>query len=371
MQLDTAPLRVEALTAAADLTAHEHAWWALAREAPGPSPLRTPTWFLAHLEHKLAPGQRWRVMLAYDGPRLAGVLPVVEVAPRTLGLRRARWRVPDEYAAESGDPLLARGLESQTLDALCRGLAHSAPGCLGVEIGRVRDESATARAVPRRAPDGVGSEIAVSGTAEAWLRAISENLRVNMRKAANRLERERPGAMRTEFLAGADATPGLLDEFAALEDRGWKGADGGALARAPAKLALYRTLIAGWARAGVLEWHVLRLEGRAVAMHMAVRLGRTLGLLRICYDETLGKHMPGNLLIKAMAEREHTDGRADAIDFLQSQTWNQAWRMRPVPYGAAFVPARGLAAALLGNLPAQLKQLAHATRAAWHEARAD
>lgn len=369
MDLDTAPLRVEALASHADLTAHERAWWRLAREAPGPSPLRTPTWFLAHLAHKLDPGQRWRVVVAYDGPRLAGVLPVVEVAPRTLGLRRSRWRVPDEYAAEAGDPLLDRGMEAQTLHALGLGLAQSAPGCLGVELGRVRAESATARAVRRLEPDGVGSEIAIAGTPEAWLRAISENLRVNMRKAANRLEREHPGGLRTQFLAGAEASPALLDAFALLEDRGWKGAEGGALARAPAKLALYRTLVSGWAEAGVLEWHVLRLEGRIVALHMAVRLGRTLSLLRICYDEALAKHMPGNLLIKAMAEREHADGRADAIDFLQSQAWNQQWRMRPVPYGAAFLPAHGLTAALLGGVPAQLKRLAHATRAAWREAR--
>jgi CelD/BcsL family acetyltransferase involved in cellulose biosynthesis len=369
MHLDFAPLRVEAPASRADLTPHEQAWWHLARTAPGPSPLRTPAWFLAHLEHKLAPGQRWRVLLAYDGPRLAGVLPVVEVAARTLGLPRSRWRVPDDYAAEAGDPLLDRGLEAATLSALCDALAETVPGCLGLEIGRVRPESATTRAVPRLEPDGEGSEIAVSGAADAWLRAISENLRVNMRKAANRLEREHPGGLRAEFLAGAEALPTLLEEFAALEERGWKGADGGALARAPAKLALYRTLVAGWSAAGVLEWHVLRLQGRAVAMHMAVRLGRTLSLLRICYDESLAKHMPGNLLIKAMAEREHADGRADAIDFLQAQTWNQQWRMRPVPYGGAFLPARGLTAALLGGVPARLKHLAHAAHDAWREAR--
>jgi CelD/BcsL family acetyltransferase involved in cellulose biosynthesis len=366
----SAPFEVQAVRTSEGLLAHEAAWWRLATTAPATSPLRTPAWFEGYLRHKQPEGRRWLALFAYDGARLAGVLPCVEVASRRLGIARSLWRVPNEYAAESGDPLLDRGLEREVIDALRAGLVRAAPDALGLEVGGVRADSATARALGALDADGVGSEIRVAGSADAWLKGISENLRVNMRKAANRLEREPGGAARALFLAGTEARPGLLDDFAELEDRGWKGEDGGALARAPAKLALYRTLVEAWARAGLLEWHVLARDGRPVAMHMAVRLGRTLGLVRICYDEGIAKHMPGNLLLKAMAEREHADGRSDRVDFLQAQTWNHGWRMHAVPYGATFLPAPGVAARVLGSAPTAFKRLVHGVQAAWRDATA-
>lgn len=357
-------MRVEVASRPEDLALHAPAWDALAAAAPAPSPFRAAAWFEAHVAHKLPPGARWRALLAYDGEHLRGVLPVVESSPRTLGLARARWRVPGEYYTSEGDLLLAPGLEALTLAALLAALAQAAPGALCVDVGGIAPGSTTAVAlgdghgrVPAALePDAEGARLPIAGGFDPWLRRISENLRVNLRKARNRLEREHPGALRFTFLAGAEAAPGLLDAFVALEDAGWKGEDGGALARSPAKQALYRTLVARWAARGWLEWHVARLGERPVAMHLAVRLGRTLSLLRICYDETLAKHMPGNLLLREMVEREHREGRSDAVDFVQPQPWNAAWRLERYPQQRARLALSGLLPSLLGLLP----QRAHA-----------
>lgn len=356
-------MRIEVARRLEDLALHAPAWDALAAAAAAPSPFRACAWFEAHVAHKLAPGEPWLALLAYDGASLRGVLPLVEAAPRTLGLRRGRWRVPGEYYTPEGDALLEPGLEPLTLARLLEGLAQAEPGALSVELGGIAPGSSTLTALGDghgRVPAALeaeteGARLPVAGGLDPWLRSISENLRVNMRKARNRLEREHPGALAFRFLAGPDAAPALLDDFARLEVGGWKGEDGGALARSPQKLELYRSLVARWAARGWLEWHLALLGGRPVAMHMAVRLGRTLTLLRICYDESIAKHMPGNLLLREMAAREHADARCDAIDFVQTQPWNAAWRMERYPLLRARVAEPGLVPRVLGLLPARAR----------------
>jgi hypothetical protein len=86
-------------------------------------------------------------------------------------------------------------------------------------------------------------------------------------------------------------------------------------------------------------------------MHLAVRLGRVLTLMRICYDESIAKHMPGNLLVRAMVEREHASGASDAVDFVQTQPWQHNWRMTRYPYACARLPEPGMLPAVLGTLP--------------------
>jgi CelD/BcsL family acetyltransferase involved in cellulose biosynthesis len=350
-------LRVDVVRRREDLEPHARAWDRLAAEVPAPSPLRTHAWYAAHVEHKGAEGA-WLALCAYEGARLRGVLPLVRAAERTLGFARSRWRVPGEYFTRDGDALLAEGLEGQTLAALLAALAEAEPGALGVDFGGIAPASTTRRAlegadglrVPLE-PEAEGALIPVHGAFDTWYETISENLRTNLRKAKNRLDREQPGALRFRFLAEGEAGAAPLAEFARLEDAGWKGAEGGALARSPAKMALYRTLVERWSALGVLEWHVATLAERPVAMHMAVRLGRTLTLMRICYDETIAKHMPGNLLIRAMVEREHASGRSDAVDFVQTQPWQHHWRMTRYAYARASVPEPGLVPALLHHWP--------------------
>ncbi len=360
-------LRIEVARRPEDLALHADAWDALAAEGPWPSPLAGSTWFAAHVRHKLGAGARWLVLLAYGATGLRGVLPLVEEAGRTLGLRRSRWRVPGEYYTEDGDALLAPGLEALTLGALLEGLEREEPGALGVTLGGIAPGSPTRAALDDPAApfaaavdhDAEGAEIPLEGTFDGWLHGISENLRINLRKARNRLERERPGALAFRFLGGAQARAETLADFARLEDAGWKGAEGGALARSPVKLALYRDLATAWAGRGVLEWHLAELEGRPVAMHLAVRLGRRLTLLRICYDESLGKHMPGNLLLREMVAREHARGDCEAVDFVQAQPWNAHWRMRRYAFARAHVARRGLLPALLGGLPLRAAAALH------------
>ena len=72
--------------------------------------------------------------------------------------------------------------------------------------------------------------------------------------------------MEFERSDGVTDLDGWIDEFLALERRGWKGANGSALACAADTTALFRNALHGAAQAGKLELLTLRLDGRAIAM---------------------------------------------------------------------------------------------------------
>jgi CelD/BcsL family acetyltransferase involved in cellulose biosynthesis len=235
-----------------------------------------------------------------------------------------------------------------------------------VDLGGIRDGSTTLAALRAGAAHGLvhveaeaeGGRIPVRGTFDAWLHAIGDNMRVNLRKARNRLERLHPGGLAFRFLAGADATEAPLEGFAAMEASGWKGEVGGALAASPPKMELYRRLARRFAARGWLEWHFLDVGGKPAAAHMAVRMGRTLVMFRICYDEGLGKFMPGNLLIRESVERAFRDRDTDAIDFVQTQPWQKNWRMETYAYHRARIFARRPLPLLFGALPGRARALA-------------
>jgi hypothetical protein len=67
--------------------------------------------------------------------------------------------------------------------------------------------------------------------------------------------------------------------------------------------------------------------------------------------------MPGNLLIRALAEREHTSGTSDAIDCIQSQPWQHSWRMTRYDYARTHLAGPGLLPAVLGTLPRRASAL--------------
>jgi hypothetical protein len=254
-------------------------WDALALASRTRLPTASHAWLAGHLEHKRAHDDPWRVFLAQDADgRLRGVLPVVATPHRLLGRGRPRLRVPCAFQTDDGDVLLDPSADPSTLDALLRAVAAWAPRRFSLEIGGVRPESPTLAARAQvRWPGLVIDEHDVDGRhlPRAALHDVESrlgaNFRRNLRKASNRLERT-PGAT-IRFLDGSDAGADVLSDFLALEASGWKGRAGTALATTAASVAFYRSFVERARRRGWLEWHLLSIEGRLAAAHLAVRFG--------------------------------------------------------------------------------------------------
>ncbi|MCC7138497.1 MAG: GNAT family N-acetyltransferase [Planctomycetes bacterium] len=348
------------LDAAAAIAAHRAGWDALALEAPARLPMLGPTWVDAYARHRLDDGETLRVHVTTSGPRVVGVLPVVE-APSRLG---ARLRAPHDGHTRAGDLLVAADAPAADAASIVRAAFGAVPGARALTLCGVRDGSRTPAALAAarldatvvEADDGRGSFVDVREPLAALRARLPDNFRRNVRKAGNRLAREAGVAFR--FLEGAQATPDGLAAFLGVEASGWKGRAGTAIAADPRLVAFYRALAEGFHREGRLEWHRLEIGGEVAAVHFAVRWGRSLVLAKIAYDERFARLGPGNLLFERLLERETQAGRADEVNCLTDMPWHRHWAMPQAAYRRlTVVPRRALAWATVAA-PAGLREAA-------------
>ena len=166
------------------------------------------------------------------------------------------------------------------------------------------------------------------------------NFRRNLRKAANRAARDHSVAF--QFVGGAEAqNPELLKRFLHVENSGWKGATGTAIARSPQRVAFYEALTRRLAQRGWLEWQTMEFDSEPVACHLAVRFGGAVALPKIGYDETYARYGPGNLLFRELLERSFDDPTVDEVNCLTDQPWHDNWGMRKIGYADVMISPRG------------------------------
>ncbi len=106
------------------------------------------------------------------------------------------------------------------------------------------------------------------------------------------------GAVSCEMLSPAPHQfDALFDEAVAVEAASWKTEAGSALAADTARERFFRTWFRAAAARGELRIAFLRIDGRAVAMQLAIEsLGRY-WLFKIGYDEAYSRCSPGTLLM--------------------------------------------------------------------------
>lgn len=123
----------------------------------------------------------------------------------------------------------------------------------------------------------------------------------------------------TGTLALISATEGaglgaMVEAFLVLERAGWKGEAGSAMAcRAPTS-ALARTLFAPIGGPVAARADALTLDGRPIAISLALSGGGTATLLKTAFDECLRNHAPGLLLEAEIVRLCHETGFADRLD---------------------------------------------------------
>ena len=109
----------------------------------------------------------------------------------------------------------------------------------------------------------------------------------------------------------------------------------------------------------------LELGGRTIAAKLALRTGDALHLLKIAYDESLGEHSPGSLLLEAVLERAADDG-LDRVSLVTSPAWAARWHplVAPTWHVVRYADAAG------GRLAAAADRARDAARRRYRQARA-
>lgn len=153
---------------------------------------------------------------------------------------------------------------------------------------------------------------------------LTARRRSDFRRARRRAERFGSTAFEVR-VPKREELPTLLQEAWQVEAAGWKGKAGSALACDRLRGGFFRRFACAAARRGVLRMAFMRIDGRAVAMQLAVESAGRLWLLKIGHDERYAACSPGQQLMLHVAGESARRGLA-AIEFLgEEESWTRQW----------------------------------------------
>lgn len=281
------------------------AWDRLAADASEPNPF-AERWCLQSALHLFDPERTARLVIVRDGSDgpVIGIMPIAPAAHYgRLPLRHVTgWAHPNHFL---GIPLVRAGFESLFWSILlgwcdaapwARTLLHvprlTEDGPLNralVDVARLR--GGEAEVVHREERALLDSQLS---PADYWDAAVRAKKRKELRRQANRLAEQGTVSFR-RWQAGEALEP-WIDAFLNLEERGWKGRAGSALASHSDTQAWFRAILAGAAEAGRLDMRALYLDDRPLAMLINFFAPPGGFSFKTAFDEDYARFSPGVLL---------------------------------------------------------------------------
>lgn len=243
-----------------------------------------------------------RLLLAWDGAALAGLLPLQRRGAAGVTLATQNW---EQRIRALGQPLIRGGDETAFWAGTLPFLDRHAGGAFLRLSSLAADSPATAALLALL--DGCGRPYELTRSydrailrggvsAEAHAR---EHVRAKVLKEHRRLRArlaDRGALVFDQLAADANAAP-WIDALFALELTGWKGRDGVAAAADPATDAAFRTMLSEAHARGRLDFHRMTVGGEPVAMLACIEgPGDTAIQLKIAYHEEWASFSPGVLL---------------------------------------------------------------------------
>ncbi len=174
-------------------------------------------------------------------------------------------------------------------------------------------------------------------TIDEILQFCSKSRRKSLRRARRLLERR--GTVDYRLVTPAERNDPSVDTFLELEQLGWKGAEGTAIASNPAHAEFFRRVIDARGPSGGVIMGELRLDGRVVASTCNLRCGESLHAFKIGWDPELSDVSLGlwSEIELALAistqipEIRHLDSSSKVGSYLEA-VWSSRQNMRSVVY---------------------------------------
>lgn len=158
---------------------------------------------------------------------------------------------------------------------------------------------------------------------DAYWQDRPKNLRSNVRRYTNRLEREAGGEEFT-CLVVPEAMSNGVRRFGDLESTGWKGAAGTAVSKENIQGQFYGEVLANFAGSGQAAICELTIAGELAASRLLIGNARMQVILKTTYNEALARFAPSRLLLFHLLERELTEHPERTIEFYTNATRDQA-----------------------------------------------
>jgi hypothetical protein len=154
----------------------------------------------------------------------------------------------------------------------------------------------------------------VEGSFDEYWAARGKNLRQNLKKQRNRLEK---AGVRAELRVHSEpaAVAAAVDEYGLLESRGWKAGEGTAVHPDNAQGRFYRELLEDLAAVGEAFVYQYAYDGQVVASDLCVARGGVLIILKTTYDEAHNASSPAMLMHHEVLQPIFDERRFQRVEF--------------------------------------------------------
>jgi hypothetical protein len=240
-----------------------------------------------------------------------------------------------------GTPLVDAEDAAETIDNLLEVLAlpqARLPSVLVVPEVRLNGrfaQLAKAVAIGRDLPVAVTDSVARPmleslQDGETYLRdAVSSHHLREMRRQWRQLEKL--GSLTYSVARQPEEIRLRMEEFLALEAKGWKGRKRSALISDRYRAAFAREAITNLAEVDAVRIHTIDLDGRAIASIIVFLMAGEAFTWKTAYDETYSQHSPGKLLIMHLTSWHLDDAnivRTDSCAVPDHPIMSRLWRER-------------------------------------------
>lgn len=345
-----APTYRHTITTLASLGQEAAAWDALSVRSGDAHPFFSRHVMQAHLASGLA-SPDLRVVLVHGPDRLEAMLPF----RRSYDISGLGRSVALPYLSPfitATAPLVAAGSDRPAiLAALVEGLAAASGGrawrwpLLSVEAAPGRDLIAAMAAAGWDLGEVARFERPVLDRRTDHAAFLAGHPHPSRLKDLRRRQRRlaESGAVNLVTATEGPALARALEDFLAVEEAGWKGAAGSAMACRPAHASFARALFrAGSGPVGIRADSLTR-DWTSLAVSLALVAGGTAYLLKTAYDESARALAPGLVLEAEIVRALHADAFADRLDSatLAGSALESLYRERDAVAEIIAVPAGG------------------------------
>jgi len=304
-----------------DIFALGESWEKLSTNVIEENPYYSPTFMRALLEHVESTCDI-KALAVYKDTLLVGFLPFVIDKWRWMKAAPLNCAWINPYITLT-TPLVDRDYPREVVEALVAGMnEHGAAGSfwlfdnfnLDGPVGKLFNEILKAGNLPSKIFNEFNRPILDQGaTFDEHMRAhVSKSRIKGLKRSRKRLCEQGTVSLRS-YNRGPELET-AVEEFLTIEASGWKGEQGTALACEESTKAFARQAFGSSDGKSITRADVLYLDEKAIAVSLAIYVGKTAFTLKCAYDEEYRSYGPGLLLEQDIIEDFFETRWADRLD---------------------------------------------------------
>lgn len=289
----------------------------------------------AFFETQILPSESWFCLFAYDKDLLIGVFPLI--AARSfgmLGFSILCLKTPYDILHTGGVDCLTEHGREEVIEVFMDYLSRIPRAWPIIRIREIPDNSPSIVCLNRRGTklhavqrlSGGENYIRIPDTFENFHAGLSSNFRRQLKRGRKKLEEVED--VRFRCREETRSVEENMRRFEEVENAGWKGEVNSSIKADENNARLYAIAAERFRNHGWMEWNFLETGNKSIGAHYAVRIKRTLFLLKIGYDENYSACSPGNLLLEQIIENACLSGDVDEINCVAECAWHKNWAMK-------------------------------------------